>query len=121
MLVIIFTITVLGVHFIVILGLGLWDVLPPVVEQPLQVDTRQIYGCTGWIEMEAVADHELEISEERLSIRALVMVQLLPHRQEVHGLLDDLQVRCRATRSVEGFLGKPFISRQKNYVMGTHR
>ena len=59
--------------------------------------------------MEAVAGHELEISEERLGIRVLVMVQFLLHRREIH----DLWVRWNIQRNpvcVEKKLGGPFIS-----------
>ena len=42
--------------------------------------------------MEAVADHELEIGKERLSVGIFMIVQLVSHRREVHGPLDDLGV-----------------------------
>ena len=42
--------------------------------------------------MEAVADHQLEVGEKCLGARVFVGVQPLPHRREVHGLLDDLRV-----------------------------
>ena len=49
--------------------------------------------------MEAVADHQLEVGEKCLGARALVGVQPLPHRQEVHGLLDDRRVGRDVERS----------------------
>lgn len=94
MLVVIFAVVILDVHIIVIrwLGFGLREVLPLLVEEALQLDTRKIYGRARGVEMEAVADHELEVGEKCLGARVLVGVQPLPHGREVHGLLDHLRI-----------------------------
>ena len=81
-MIIIVGLIVLGIHIIVVSGLGLrlGEVLPLVVEDSLQFDTCQVYGCARGVEEEAIADHELEISKKGLSAGVLVAIQLLPHR-----------------------------------------
>ena len=93
-MILVLALVTLGIHIIIVsrVRLGLGEVLPLVVEEPLQFDTREVYRCTSGVELEAVADHELEIGKKRLSVGVFMIVQLLPHRREVHGLLDDLGV-----------------------------
>jgi len=38
-----------------------------------------VHGRTGGVEVETIADHELEVAEECLGVGVLVRVQLLPH------------------------------------------
>jgi hypothetical protein len=80
--IVVLAVVTLGIHIIIVTEvlLGLGEVLPLVVEEPLQFDTREIDRCTSGVEVETVANHELEISEKRLSAGILVIVQLLPHR-----------------------------------------
>jgi hypothetical protein len=80
--IVVLAVVTLGIHIIIVTEvlLGLGEVLPLVVEEPLQFDTREIDRCTSGVELEAVANHELEISEKRLSAGIFVIVQLLPHR-----------------------------------------
>ena len=62
MVVIVFAVIVLGIHIIIVgVLLGLGEVLPLVVEDPLQFDTRHVDRHTGGVEVEAVANHELEV------------------------------------------------------------
>ena len=93
-LVIVLALVALGIHIIIVskVRLGLGQVLPLVIKEPLQFDTREVDGCTGGVELKTVANHELEVSKKSLSGGILVTVQLLPHRREVHGFLNDLGV-----------------------------
>lgn len=95
LLIIVLAVVVLGIHIIIVtgLGLGLRKVLPLLIEESLQLDTRQVDGRTSGIEVEAIANHEFEIREKRLGGGVFVAVQLLPHRRKVHRFLDDLRVR----------------------------
>jgi hypothetical protein len=75
-LVIVLTVVILDVHIIIVRGLGFGprQVLPLFVEQSLQIDASQVHGRTGRVEVKTVANHEFEVSEERLSIGILVVV-----------------------------------------------
>ena len=93
-MIVVLTVVTLGIHIIIVSGVrfGLGEVLPLVIEEPLKFNTCDVYVCTSGVEVETITNHELEISEKCLSVGILVTVQLLPHRREVHGLLDNLGV-----------------------------
>ena len=93
-MIVVLALVTLGIHIIIVsrVRLGLGEVLPLVVKEPLQFDTREVDRCTSGVELEAVADHELEIGKERLSVGIFMIVQLVSHRREVRGPLDDLGV-----------------------------
>ena len=59
--------------------LGLWEVLPFIVEESLQFNACEIDGCTSGVELEIVTNRELEISKKCLSGGIFMIVQLLPH------------------------------------------
>ena len=94
MLIVVLTVVILTIHIIIVgrLGFGLGKILPSVVEQLLQLDTREVHGRASGVEVVTVPNHELEVTKERLGGGVLVVIQLLPHRRHIHGLLDDLRV-----------------------------
>lgn len=66
MLIVVLAVVDLGITIIIVskMRLGLREVLPLVVKEPLQPDTREVGGCTGGIELETVTNRELESTKK---------------------------------------------------------
>ena len=64
------------------------------VKRTLHVYSSHSYNVVESVELDTVADYQVEIGDIVHNCFVLVTPKLLDHRREIHGMFDDIEV-CR--------------------------